>query len=281
MFARDADGTPESINKITLDDVKHFFAEHYTPEGTQISVVGDLTERATMRQLRFLDHWKGPAAPLLQPQTLMPLTQQAIYLVNKPDSSQSIVRLVRQGMKYDPTGEMFLAQLANFNLAGNFNSRLNQNLREDKGFTYGMNGYIASNRDVGAIVFNAPVKQSATVDTIREMMKEMQHYSQQGVSDGELRFMRLAVGQQDALAYETPAQKATLISGIMAYSLDEDYLEERSDIVADISRKTINQLARKWFNPKDYQIIVVGDADKLKPQLEKLNLPVIKLEILP
>ncbi len=279
IFSRDSDGTPESIENITLDDVKQFFAQHYTPDGAKVSVVGDISERDVLRKLQFLNNWKGSPAPLLIPQSLTALKQQSIYLVDKPNSSQSIVRFVRQGMRFDATGEMFMTKLANFNLAGNFNSRMNQNLREDKGITYGMSGYVASNREVGAIIFNASVKQDATLEAIREMTKEMHLYSLNGITDNELQFMRLSVGQQEALAYETPAQKARLISGIMTYSLDEDYLAERNEIVADISKGNINQLARKWFNPKDYQIIVVGDAQKLKPQLEQLNLPVVALEL--
>lgn len=279
IFSRDSAGTPESIRNITLADIKQFFARHYTPDGAKISVVGDISERDVFRKLQFLNHWQGLPAPLLVPQSLMPLKHQTIYLVDKPNSSQSIVRLVRQGIRFDATGEMFMTQLANFNLAGNFNSRINQNLREDKGITYGTSGYVASNREVGAIIFNASVKQDATIDAIREMMKEMRLYALNGITDSELQFMRLAIGQQEALAYETPAQKAQLISGIMTYSLDEDYLTDRNEIVADISRENINQLARKWFNPKDYQIIVVGDAQKLKPQLEQLNLPVVALEL--
>ncbi|MCE0494217.1 insulinase family protein [Vibrio sp. DNF-1] len=279
IFARSPDGTPGSLKGITLKEVKAFFASHYTPNGAQVSVVGDISEREAMQKLQFLNHWKGLPAPLLVPQSLIPLKGQSIYLINKPGSSQSIVRFVRQGMKFDATGEMFMTQLANFNLAGNFNSRMNQNLREDKGITYGMSGYIASNREVGAIIFNASVKQEATLEAIREIKSEMLRYSQEGITDSELQFMRLAVGQQDALEYETPAQKAQLIGGIMTYSLDPDYLSERNQIVADISKATINTLIRKWFNPEDYQIIVVGDANKLKPQLEKLNLPVVELEI--
>ncbi|WP_337239997.1 insulinase family protein, partial [Proteus faecis] len=90
------------------------------------------------------------------------LTKQKIYLVDKPGAPQSIIRMVRKGLPFDATGELYLTQLANFNLAGNFNSRINQNLREDKGYTYGAGSYFASNREIGAIVFNAPVRADVT-----------------------------------------------------------------------------------------------------------------------
>ena len=281
IYQRASDGTEASIQSLTLDDVKQFYHTQYTPQGTQIVVVGGMKEKAMTEQLRFINSWHGDAAPLLNPQLIKPLLGQSIYLVDKPGAAQSIVRMVRQGLPFDATGEVFLTQLANFNLAGNFNSRLNQNLREDKGYTYGAAGYLASNREVGAVVFSAQVRESATVASIEEMQKELKQFSELGITDQELEFLRLAVGQQDALKYETPSQKTQLLGSILSYSLDDDYLQQRNEIVESVSKATLNTLAKKWFNPDDYQIIVVGDAKRLKPQLESLKIPVKELEIVP
>ncbi|MGD8174088.1 M16 family metallopeptidase [Vibrio sp. TRT 21S02] len=280
VFARSSDGSMASIQGLTLADVKAFYQQHYTPQGAQIVVVGDISKSDIKKQLAFIDNWKGEAAPLLRPQIVKPLQGQTIFLVDKPNAPQSVVRMVRQGLPFDAIGETYLSQLANFNLAGNFNSRLNQNLREDKGYTYGASGYLAANREVGAIVFNAQVRADATIPSIKEMRKELEAYSQSGMNDEEMKFLRLAVGQQDALKYETPSQKALLLSSILTYNLDEDYLKQRNEIVDTVSRNTLNVLAKKWFNPNDYQIIVVGDAKTLKPQLEKLQIPVEELEII-
>lgn len=156
---------------------------------------------------------------------------------------------------------------------------MNQNLREDKGYTYGVSSTLAGNREIGVIIYSASVRNDATVNAIREIQREMKRYSQSGMTPEEMHFMRLAVGQQDALSYETPSQKSQLLNGIMAYSLDHDYLQQRNQIVATVDRDVLDQLAKKWFNPKDYQIIVVGDMKTLKPQLEKLKIPMEDLEI--
>lgn len=280
LFARAGDGTEASVASLTLNDVQQFYRQHYTPHGAQIAVVGDISARDIRQQLQFIADWKGEAAPLINPQVVPNLTQQKIYLVDKPGAPQSIVRMVRKGLPFDATDELYLTQLANFNLAGNFNSRINLNLREDKGYTYGAGSYFASNREIGAIVFNAPVRADVTVDAIQEMIKEMRQFSQTGITEEEMKFLRLAVGQQDALLYETPAQQAQLISSILTYSLDRDYLQQRNEIVKSVKRSTLNQLAAKWFNPDDYQIIVVGDTKQLKPQLEKLGIALEELEII-
>ncbi|MFY3324612.1 M16 family metallopeptidase [Vibrio fluvialis] len=280
IFARASDGTEASIAALTLDDVKNFYRKYYTPHGAQIVVVGDIGQREMRKQLQFFANWHGEASPLLRPQVVPNLDGQKIYLVDKPGAPQTIVRLVRRGLPFDATGELYLSQLANFNLAGNFNSRINQNLREDKGYTYGASSYFASNREVGAIVFNAQVRADSTVPSIIEMEKEMDRFSKQGMTNEEMKFLRLAVGQQDALSYETPSQKAQLLSSILTYSLDKDYLQQRNDIVKSVDKSTLDELAAKWFVPADYQIIVVGDAKSLKPQLEKLTIPVEELEII-
>ena len=279
IYQRPNDGTKDSISSLTLDDVKTFYRKHYTPQGAQIVVVGDINKRQIKKELAFIESWNGEEAPLLHPQVVNNTGKQKVYLVDKPGSPQSIVRFVRQGLPFDATGEVYLTQLANFNLAGNFNSRINQNLREDKGYTYGASGYFAANREVGAIVFSAQVRADTTAASIKEIQSELDKYSQQGITDEEMEFLRLAVGQQDALKYETPSQKAQLISSILAYSLDEDYLQQRNEIVETVSKSTLNKMAAKWFTPDDYQIIVVGDVQALKPQLESLQIPLEELEI--
>ncbi|MCY9846370.1 M16 family metallopeptidase [Vibrio caribbeanicus] len=280
VYERSSDGTEASVEGLTLDDVKDFYLKHYTPQGAQIVVVGDISPRQIKQELNFIEQWKGEPAPLLRPQVVKEKSQNTIYLVDKPGAPQSIVRMVRKGLPFEATGEGYLTELANFNLAGNFNSRLNQNLREDKAYTYGATGYLASSREVGAIVFSAQVRANATVPSIIEMRKELEKYAQTGMTDGEIQFMRLAIGQQDALKYETPSQKANLLSGILSYGLDEDYLQQRNQIVETIDKSKLNGLAAKWFDPNDYQIIVVGDAKSLRPQLESLNIPIEELEII-
>ncbi len=279
VYSRSDDGTEASVAGLTLDDVKEFYRKHYTPQGAQLVVVGDIKKENVKKALSFVEQWQGDIPPMLRPQLVSKPQGQSIFLIDKPNAPQSIVRFVRNGISFDATGELYLMQLANFNLAGNFNSRINQNLREDKGYTYGAGGYFASNREVGAGVFYAQVRADSTVESIIELKAELAKFAKDGVTAEELRFMQLAMGQKDALKYETPSQKANLLGGIIAYNLDEDYLQQRAKILEGMDLDTLNSVAKKWFNPDDYQIIVVGDAKSLEPQLESLNIPIQKLEI--
>ncbi len=277
VFSRPAEGTQASINAITLQDVKDFYHRYYTPNGADVVVVGDIKAINLKADLRPLAAWKGEAEPVFTTPILPLLSQQAVWLVNKPHAPQTVVRLVRQGVAYDATGELFKTQLANFNLAGNFNSRLNLNLREDKGYTYGAGGYLTGGREIGMASFYAQVRANATLPAIKEFIAELTRMSTTGLTDKEVKFMRLAVGQQDALSYETPAKKAALLGTILSYDLPQDFVAQRNHIVATITKAEMDKLAHKWFNPKDYQIIIVGDAKTLLPQLKTLGLPVHQL----
>lgn len=277
IFSRPAEGTQASINAITLQDVKDFYHRYYTPNGADVVVVGDIKQVNLKADLAPLVSWKGASKPVFMTPKLPHLSQQAIWLVNKPHAPQTVVRLVRQGMAYDATGELFKTQLANFNLAGNFNSRLNLNLREDKGYTYGAGGYLTGGREIGMASFYAQVRANATLPAIKEFIAELTRMSTTGLTDKEVKFMRLAVGQQDALSYETPAKKAALLGTILSYDLPQDFVAQRNHIVATITKAKMDKLAHKWFNPKDYQIIIVGDAKTLLPQLKTLGLPVHQL----
>ena len=189
-----------------------------------------------------------------------------------------MIRLVRQGLPYDATGELYETQLANFNLGGNFNSRINLNLREDKGYTYGAGGYQSGGKEIGVSAYYAQVRADASVASVEEFLAELNKMATEGVTEKELAFMRLAVGQKDALNYETPSKKAKLLGQILMYSLPENFVETRNDIAASISKARIDALAAKWFNPADYQIIVVGDAKSLTPQFTAMGLPVRDLQ---
>ncbi|KJG19624.1 peptidase M16 [Photobacterium iliopiscarium] len=277
VFSRPTEGTQASINALTLQDVKNFYQRYYTPNGADIVVVGDINTKQLQNDLTPLAAWKGQSEPVFTTPTLPQLSQQAVWLVNKPHAPQTVIRFVRQGLAYDATGELFKTQLANFNLAGNFNSRLNMNLREDKGYTYGAGGYLTGGREVGVTNFYAQVRANATLPAIKEFMAELKRMSTTGLTDKEVQFMRLAVGQQDALSYETPAKKAALLGTILSYDLPKDFVAQRNHIVATITKAEMDKLAQKWFNPKDYQIVIVGDAKTLLPQLKILGLPVHQL----
>ena len=181
-------------------------------------------------------------------------------------------------MKYDVTGDYFKSYLMNFPLGGAFNSRINLNLREDKGWTYGARAGFQADEEVGSFTASAGVKAVATDSSVVEFINEIKGYQEGGITDDELSFMKSSIGQRDARNYETPRQKAGFLRRIVHYDLDRTFVDEQTNIVKDVTKDELNNLAKKYLQPENMYILVVGDEKSIRPGLEKLGYEIIVLD---
>lgn len=278
ILAQPASGTLSSVERLTLADVKDFYNRYYQPQGAYITLVGDIEQTGLIGALDFLGAWQGNKKSSLPKIANFPrYKQQNIWLVDKPDAAQSVIHFVRRAVPFSPLGEYYQLQLANFSLGDNMNSRLMQNLREDKGYTYGIYSSIIANKSYGYIDIGTDVKGTVTLDAIQEIIEELNTFSLLGVTEFEVSFMKQSIGQKEALIYETPSQKAGLLSQIMFYGLEDNFIQSQKELAATINQSKLSQLAEKWFSAKDYQIIIVGDKERLAPKLKTLSMPVQNL----
>lgn len=267
------------VAKLTLADVKRFYQTYYNPTNAKVVVAGDAGRQQIEEQLGFLTEWKGTAPTLGSLKLKGEQAKPGIYLVDKPGAPQSVIRIGRRALPFDTTGDYFTANLMNFNLGGNFNSRINLNLREDKGYTYGASSGFSANREVGTFATGANVRADATVDAIRQFLKEMDNYRASGPTPVELAYMRSAVSQQDALSYETLGQKAGFLLQMIMYDLKPDYVQAQSKLIKTVSPETLKASAARWLDPADMVIVVVGDKQKLEKPLKELHLPIYPLQL--
>ncbi len=166
----------------------------------------------------------------------------------------------------------------NFALGGNFNSRLNLNLREDKGYTYGARSGFNGNKEWGMYTAQAGVRTDATADSIIQFENEIRLYAESGISEPELSFTRKAIGQRDARSFETPGQKLSFIAQILVYDLDTSFVDSQNDILAAIGQEELNELASKHLSMDDMIIVVVGDKEVILPDLEDLGYEIVELD---
>lgn len=273
------EGTETTVMAITLDDVKAFYQTHVKPVNSQLIVVSDLNQSQLNEAFSALTTWQGKGPELALEIKDNKHETGVIYLVNKEQAAQSAIRIGKRGIKRDITGEFYKSYLMNFPLGGAFNSRINLNLREDKGYTYGARSYFWGDKLSGGYTASAEVRADATDKSIVEFVNEIKAYHKDGISDDELEFMRKAINQRDARKYETPSAKLGFLAQILEHDLSPDFVKERTKIVSTISKKEINALAKKHLNLDDMLMVVVGDAKVLKPQLEALNYKVIDYSI--
>lgn len=273
------DGDETTINNITLADIQAYYDNNMTSQGTDVVVVGDITESEILPKLAFLSKLPNKTITIPAIAAVPVIEKTKIYIVDVPKAAQSEFRVgYVTGMKYDATGEYFRSGLMNYNLGGAFNSRLNLNLREDKGWTYGASSYFSGGKQTGDFEFGAGIRANATDSALIEVMKEINGYVEKGITDEELAFMKSAIGQRDALRYETGFQKAGFIGNILEYNLPADYVDQQSKIVAGISKAEIDALAKKWLNSGKMNVLVVGDKAKILPGLQKLGYEIIELD---
>lgn len=278
IMAIPTSGTVKTVESITLDDVKQFYNNYYSPSVAQLVVVGDITEKELMGKMDFLKSWKKKDVKLPADVKAPAIEKTRIYLVDKPDAAQSEIRIGYLSMPFDATGEYYKTGLMNYALGGAFNSRINLNLREDKGYTYGARSYFGGDKYMGPFTASAGVRADATAESVTEFMKELTNYQKSGITEDELKFMKSSIGQSDARKYETPYQKAGFLGRILAYDLSKDYVKQQTDILNKITKKEIDALAAKNLPVNNMHIVVVGDKKTVLPKLQALNYDIVELD---
>ncbi len=272
-------GTAKTVESITLDDVKAFYQKSLSPSVTDLVIVGDVDQKAVMPKLAFLKNWAAKPVQIPTASPRQKIDKTRIFLVDKEQAAQSEIRIgYLTDLPYDATGEYYRATLANYMLGGAFNSRINMNLREDKGYTYGARSGFASTLTPGPFTASAGVKAAATDSSVVEFVKEITNYGKSGITQEELDFVKSSLGQSDALRYETPFQKAIFLSRIVEYNLPRDYIDQQAKILKGITKAEIDAVAKKTLPVNNMVITVVGDKKLVKPGLERLGYEVIELD---
>jgi zinc protease len=280
ILGMNENGTEHTVKNITLADIQNYYNNYMTTEGMKVVVVGDIKEAEVLPKLAFLD--KLPNKKIEMPKVAAaPLAndQSKIYLVDMPKAAQTEFRVgYNTGLKYDATGEFYKAGLMNYTLGGPFTSRLNMDLREDKGWTYGAGSSFSGDEYAGDFEFRSGIKAEVTDSALAELVKDIKDYVTNGITEDELAFMKSAVGQRDALRYETGFQKAAFIRNILNYNLPANYTETQQKIMKGMTKKDIDALAKKWVNPDKLNMLLVGDKAKILPGLQKLGYPIVELD---
>ncbi|GAB3916769.1 M16 family metallopeptidase [Larkinella terrae] len=272
-------GTTKTVANITLDDVKAFYQQNFSPSVTSLVVVGDVDKTAILPKLGFLKTWPAKPVDLPKPVVAKKVDKTRIYLIDKDKAPQSEIRIgYLTDIPFDATGDYYRAGLANYILGGAFNSRINMNLREDKGWTYGARSTFSSTKAPGPFTAQAGVKAAATDSSVVEFVKEITNYGKTGITEAELAFLKSSVGQRDALRYETSFQKANFLNQIVEYDLPGDFVEQQSQILKNMTKKEIDAIAKKRLPVNNLIITVVGNKTAVKPGLQKLGYEVVELD---
>jgi zinc protease len=276
----DEDGTEETIKNMSLQDIENYYNNYMTSQDAKVVIVGDVKQDEMLPKLAFLSKLPKKKIALPKVDATPNVDKTKVFMVDVPKSAQSEFRVgYTTPMKYDPTGDYYKAMLSNFALGGNFNSRLNLNLREDKAWTYGASSGFTADKYSGTFEFGAGIRADATDSALVEVMKEVKTYLQNGPSDEEVGFMKSAIAQSDARRYETGFQKAAFIGRILDYNLPANYIAQQNKILQSMTKEQLKAISNKYIQPEKMNILLVGDKAKILEGVKKLGYEVVELDV--
>ena len=270
----------KTIENIQLADVKEYYNNFYSPSVTNIVIVGDVEEKDILAKLNFLSKWQPKEVkiqPIPEPVTA---SEPQFFIYNKNGAPSSVIQMGYPSLKFDATGDYYKNRIANFVFGGAFNSRLNLNLREDKGYTYGIRSGFSGGKYTGTFQISSSVKRPATALSLAEIIKEFTNYQTNGITDKELEFTKSSLLNEEALKYEAPYQKASFLSNIVKYNLDKNFTTEQNNILKNMTKDDVNAQIKKYFDVNKLTTVVVGDKAYIEAAIDRASKDAKNKEVL-
>jgi predicted Zn-dependent peptidase len=269
------DGTTASAKSVDLPDVKSFYARAWRPDQATLVVAGDVKreELAPLLEQAF-GTWKNPTGrptpPLVPPAPKGPWPR--LVVVDRPEAPQSVIACVRPGIAANDPDAPVLTRV-NTAIGGSFTSRLNQDLREEHGWSYGARTRFSFSRGPGQVIAYAAVFTDKTGDALKAMLGELEEFAKKGMTEEEVEKTRSQARADLVRAYESVEGISGKLAGNASLGLGVDY-----EAVASVRRDTagkgeLNRLAAAYYDPKEAVILVVGPRAQVDPQLKALGLP--------
>ena len=266
-------GTRASVERLQVEDVRAFWSQNAHPTSARLCVVGSLDE-ARLRPLcaRLEEHWTRSAAAPARAGAAAPARRAGLrlHVVDKPGAAQSELRLGHLGLaSTDP--EFHPLQALNHVLGGAFASRLNLNLREDKGWTYGVHSVFEGGLTPGAFVVSAAVASNVTAAALGEARNEL-FAIRAGITEIEAEFARMSLSRALGRSLESAQARLHFLENVARYGYPFDVLERRLAWLAAMRASDLDALARRHVHPDALEVLVVGDRAQVLAPLQELGL---------
>ena len=271
LRSRNILGTTESVNAITIDDLKAYYQANLSPSVARMHVVGALPKASVAGSLAELSReWK--AKPVALPAaTAAPAQAPAkVYFVDVPDAKQSVLHIGYRALAAtDP--DYYPATVTNYILGGGgFASRLTQQLREGKGYTYGIRSAFSGSKSAGPFIIASGVRSNVTLESAQLVKQVLQDYAPT-YSAADLETTKNFLIKSNARAFETASAKLDMLDNISKYGWRPDYVKDRERIVKGMTLPQVQALSQKYLDPSKMVWLVVGDAKTQLPRMKELG----------
>jgi predicted Zn-dependent peptidase len=271
-YGTGAAGTTATLTAFTPAQLREFHTAMYRPSNATLIVVGDVTVDAVLPLLeRAFGSWAGDGAAVKTPVPAAPqLTAAEVTIVDVPGAEQSQIRIGWVGVARS-TPDYFALQVLNTVLGGSFTSRLNQNLREEHGYTYGASSQFAMRLAPGPFFAGAGVQTDKTAESLTEFFNELRAIGEP-LDDEELTKAKnyLALGLPSE--FEAIDDLAAGLESLAVYGLPDTYYADYTANVAAVTAAAVQEAAAKYVQPGKFAIVVVGDRQAIEPGIRALDL---------
>jgi zinc protease len=265
-------GTTESVQTLTRDDVTGFYTGHFGPADSALVFAGDITATEARRLAdQYFGKWTGTAT---QAVTLPPAPEMQpthVVIVDKPGAPQSALMAFGLGVPAN-SPELPALQVMNYTLGGSFASRINMNLREEHGYTYGAGSVFNYHIAPGPFIVYSDVRTDATAPATTEVFKELRRMRDAPMTAEELKSSKDAVAQSLPGRFEHAAETVGVFSDIYVYDLPLDYFSLLPAQIYAVTAEQAQAAAQKYIQPDKITVLAVGDRAKIEADMKKLNL---------
>jgi zinc protease len=264
-------GTTETVNAITLDDLKAYYAKSLSPSVARMNYVGSLDQAKVSASLKTLDgKWKSKNVDIPAYKTPAAPEKSTVYFYDVPDAKQSVIRFGYPALAQTDK-DFYPATVMNYILGGGgFASRFTQELREGKGYTYGINSGFGGTTSAGAFTIASGVRSNVTLESAQLIKSILKDYPST-FTDKDLETTQSFLIKSNARAFETAGAKLTMLENIGKYGWKYDYVKDREGIVKNMTVKQIQELSGKYLNTDKMVWLFVGDAKTQLPRLKELG----------
>lgn len=264
-------GTKSSVNSITMDDLKAYFNKNISPNITKIHIVGDINEDAVTTSLTYLNrNWKPKTVRF--PEVSNPTGPQVskVYFYDVPGAKQSVLQFGYPALAATDK-DYYPASLLNYRLGGGgFASQLTQELREGKGYTYGIGSRFSGTTIKGPFKVSSGVRSNVTFEASSLIKEILENYGK-NFSENDLDITKGYMIKSNARAFETLGSKLNMLTNISNYGYADDYAKQHETIVKDLTLEDVKALAKKYIHPDQMIYLIVGDAATQLDKLEQLG----------
>jgi zinc protease len=263
-------GTEASNKSIKQEDLTGFWKQGYVPGNAVLAIAGDMNlAQAKEFAAKYFGGWSGNATPVQAPAT-PPLPAKSVAIVDKPGAPQTALLVGSLGANRN-TKDYVPLEVMNTALGGLFSSRINMNLREEHGYTYGAQSFFQYRRGVGPFFAGGAIRTDATGPATQELFKEITRIREDELKPDELQKAKDSFSKTLVGFFETTSTTASTIGQQFVFSLPMDYYRDLPAQIDKVTGADTLRVAKEFLHPDATIVVGVGDRAKIEPELKKLN----------